>query len=137
MSFKRTFTEDEKDINLKEKLKTELPGIFNWALIGLDRLRRNGHFTQSDLITESINEFRREINSVLAWREECVEIQEKLNRSQKATDFYQNYAQWCKDTKQDAVSKTMWGKKMKKIEGVNWDRKSGNIFYNIKLKKNY
>lgn len=37
----------KEDLTLKEKLAEELPGIFNWALDGLERLRVNGRFTLS------------------------------------------------------------------------------------------
>lgn len=36
-----------EDLGLKGALERELPGIFNWALAGLERLRRNGKFTLS------------------------------------------------------------------------------------------
>jgi putative DNA primase/helicase len=34
----------KEDIRLTEKLLEELPGILNWAIVGLNRLRRRGHF---------------------------------------------------------------------------------------------
>ncbi|MGP5117876.1 DNA primase family protein [Corynebacterium casei] len=41
------------DPNLKDKLTAELPGIFNWALRGLDRLNQNdGVFTRPDTMDE-------------------------------------------------------------------------------------
>ena len=40
---KRSFY-DREDLDLLDKLLRELPGIFNWALAGLDRLRKQGRF---------------------------------------------------------------------------------------------
>lgn len=37
-----------EDLTLESRLMAELPGILNWALDGLDRLTRNGRFTQSE-----------------------------------------------------------------------------------------
>ena len=37
---------DNPDRSLRETLEAELPGIFNWALDGLDRLSKQGHFTE-------------------------------------------------------------------------------------------
>ena len=33
-----------EDLGLTDKLTSELPGILNWALKGLDRLQKRGHF---------------------------------------------------------------------------------------------
>jgi putative DNA primase/helicase len=35
-----------EDHGLTDRLLTELPGILNWSLAGLDRLRQRGHFIQ-------------------------------------------------------------------------------------------
>lgn len=44
---------DNPDPNLKDKLAAELPGIFNWALQGLDRLASNDNtFTRPDTMDE-------------------------------------------------------------------------------------
>ena len=39
INFPSRFSEHEMDVHLTEKLKTELSGIFNWALEGFKRLR--------------------------------------------------------------------------------------------------
>ncbi|MCK4378512.1 MAG: hypothetical protein KAW01_04170, partial [Deltaproteobacteria bacterium] len=56
-NFSRTFTEQEMDVNLHEKLCTELPGIFNWALDGLRRLMENNYiFSRSQRMEQIKNE---------------------------------------------------------------------------------
>jgi len=42
IEFPHKFREDEKDVELTEKLLTELSGIFNWAMEGYKRLRKQG-----------------------------------------------------------------------------------------------
>jgi len=44
---------DQEDVDLERKLDAELPGIFRWALDGLDRLRKQGKFTQSAAAIEA------------------------------------------------------------------------------------
>ncbi|SEW20437.1 phage/plasmid primase, P4 family [Halobacterium jilantaiense] len=44
-AFPRTIPQDDRDGDLDEKLESELPGILNWALDGLQRLREQGGFT--------------------------------------------------------------------------------------------
>jgi putative DNA primase/helicase len=48
--------EGNEDPKLIDKLIPELPGIFNWSLEGLRRLRRRGHFVQPDASAELRNE---------------------------------------------------------------------------------
>lgn len=48
----------QEDPLLLGRLKTELPGILNWALDGLDRLQANGRFTQAlagDMIRDEVS----------------------------------------------------------------------------------
>jgi P4 family phage/plasmid primase-like protien len=54
-------------------LRKELPGIFNWAIEGLKRLRNQGHFTVSQKFVQAKAEARRENCSVSQFVEErCV-----------------------------------------------------------------
>lgn len=41
-----------EDTHLGERLTKELPGILNWALDGLDRLREQGRFTQAEMASD-------------------------------------------------------------------------------------
>ncbi len=46
LEFLKAFSEAEMDVHLTDKLKTELSGIFNWALDGYKRLRKNNYHLQ-------------------------------------------------------------------------------------------
>ena len=54
---------ERQDRGLVEKLNTELPGIFNWSLDGLRRLRQQGAFTEPDLSRVALDDHRRGCNS--------------------------------------------------------------------------
>ena len=43
--FPETIPEPERDKHLDQKLQSELPGVLNWAIQGLQRLMNNGGFT--------------------------------------------------------------------------------------------
>jgi P4 family phage/plasmid primase-like protien len=45
VAFPHTVPSDKRDTDLDRKLQNELPGILNWALEGLQRLREQGGFT--------------------------------------------------------------------------------------------
>ena len=55
-----------EDRQLEGKIARELSGIFNWALEGLERLKRNGRFTQPAVSEELLEEFEQLI-SPLKW----------------------------------------------------------------------
>jgi putative DNA primase/helicase len=47
----------KEDSDLSRKLITELPGIFNWAIEGLKRLRERGRFTMADSSADLLQEY--------------------------------------------------------------------------------
>ncbi len=65
--FNRTFSDAEQDKGIKEKLMAELPGIFNWALAGLERLHKNGKFTEPKAGAEALEGVQHDSSSVAQW----------------------------------------------------------------------
>jgi phage/plasmid-associated DNA primase len=59
-------------VHLVDKLTAELPGIFNWAIEGLRRLRCRGRFTDPALCREALETYRTESNPARAFLQECV-----------------------------------------------------------------
>ena len=55
---------DKEDKQRVPKLKKELPGIFNWALKGLKRLLKQGHFTPCAKCAAFLNEHRTDSDTV-------------------------------------------------------------------------
>jgi len=64
--FNRTFAEHEQDKHLKDKLKSELPGILNLALEAVAGVFKRGEFTK----TESCEKAKQE------WRLNCDQVQQ-------------------------------------------------------------
>lgn len=56
----------KEDEGLTKKLRAELPGILNWALDGLDRLRERGHFEQPESCLEDLMEMYK-LSSPVKW----------------------------------------------------------------------
>jgi len=66
IEFPRTFGKDEEDIFLEDKLIKELPGIFNWAMEGLDRLKKNKfQFTVSNEMLRKKDEYLADSKEVI------------------------------------------------------------------------
>ncbi|WP_185960124.1 DNA primase family protein [Planococcus soli] len=91
--FNRTFSADERNVNLKEELLKELQGILNWALEGLKRLRLNNfQFSQSDAINECQNAYNTDQNPVKEFYLEHIRMIE--GERTKQADFHLKYLRW-------------------------------------------
>jgi putative DNA primase/helicase len=91
--FSRTFKKEERNVDLKDELLKELPGILNWAILGLKRLRSNNYqFSACKAIEETESAYYDEQNPVRDFFHSHV-VQEAGSRT-KQSDFYNMYSQW-------------------------------------------
>jgi len=82
-----------EDRSLGDRLMVELPGIFRWALDGLDRLRQRGYFIQPEAGKEDAEEMA-DINSpVSAFVKECCDVGPTLMVDKD--ELYQAWVEWC------------------------------------------
>lgn len=69
--FSETIPEQEQDPELAKKIiNSELSGVFNWILDGLRRVLRQKKFTQSTLVKDQVNAYRKESDSVAMFIDE-------------------------------------------------------------------
>lgn len=91
--FSRTFKKEERNVDLKDELLKELPGILNWAILGLKRLRSNNYqFSECKAIKETESTYHDEQNPVREFFHSHV-VQVNGSRT-KQSDFYNMYSQW-------------------------------------------
>lgn len=126
--FYRVFKDSEKDIHLIDKLSEELPGILNWALGGLLRLREQGQFTAAAAVDAAKDEFRYESNPVAQWLRECTES----GGETLATSAFQNYALWCTRSNNKELNSTNFGRELARLN-IKKDRKRSGQFYGFSL----
>jgi phage/plasmid-associated DNA primase len=69
-----------------------LPGILNWALKGVDMLKKTG-FVKTKEHSEIMKEYREESNSFEAFIADCTESSEGSVIT--SDDLYSNYTQYC------------------------------------------
>ncbi len=91
----------------------ELPGMFNWALRGLIRLRHQRRFTVSKLSQEMLEEYRTEANPAREFLSEFVE--ENAQGAICASDLYRHYHRWAKDSGVFPMSARQFGKEVRRI----------------------
>jgi putative DNA primase/helicase len=91
--FKRTFNKGERNVNLKNELLLELPGILNWAIKGLKCLRENNYqFSHSKAIEECHRTYYAEQNPVKEFFQEHIVLEEGAKTRQ--SDFHEKYLRW-------------------------------------------
>lgn len=84
------------DVNLEKKLLKELPGIFNWAIVGLKRLRKNKYcFSYSKAMEDALQDYKELVNPYLTFFEECIEYEgndSSIQRNKK--DVHKAFQTW-------------------------------------------
>jgi len=96
IKFTRQFQDHEQDKDLEAKLLAQLPGIFNWALVGLDSLRQHDGFVKSDESLEFLGEYRRHNNPVLSYVQEWCRLAAEGEDVRTTTDdLYEAYKKYC------------------------------------------
>jgi putative DNA primase/helicase len=110
-------TDKDKDFNLADKLRGEIPGIIAWALEGAKRLMENGYrFTESKSITKMAEEFEDEASTPLRFFRDNYIVDETFKQFLPVQKLYEHYQMWM----QLEGSKKVAGKRkfMRDITGV-------------------
>lgn len=100
----RVFTEKEKNRDLVDQLRLELPGILNWAIEGLRKLRKRGMFEQHDFMRNAVKELENENNPANSFFDDFIEIDVSDNSYIEKSELFNKYKQWCIDNKQYNLS---------------------------------
>ena len=91
----------------------ELPGVLNWALTGLDRLRQQDGFTKSQVCEQALAEYRFENNPARMFlAEKCREAPEQQSA---CGVLYQAYRNWCQSNGYSPLADRSFGKEVKRV----------------------
>ena len=96
VQFTRSFYGQE-DTTLSARLAAELPGIFQWALAGLRRLRARGRFIQPDNSRSLAEELESLASPVGSFVNDCCKTDGRLYLD----DAYAAWTRWCEDEGRD------------------------------------
>jgi P4 family phage/plasmid primase-like protien len=124
--------EDEQQIkDLADQLKRELPGIFNWALDGLDKLNKAGRFIEPQENKELLEEYRRDSDPARAFLLENY-IFSPNGQGQPCIKLYEEYVQYCNMNNCLPMRNTQFGQHVKRIfpqtERVRWGSDNNRIY---------
>ncbi len=120
------------DLELDDKLLSEIPGIFNFALEGLSRLRKQGHFTTVDQSQAMSKEYRKmqDIYSAFLEDEQWCELEGKTN----PTTLYKAFSAWCSENGiRHVASKISLAREWERL-GLERGNSGGRYYEGVQLK---
>jgi putative DNA primase/helicase len=100
-----------EDHSLTNKLIAELPGILNWSLAGLKRLRERGRFKMPDSSLDAIRQLEDLGSPVAAFLRDWCEVGPLCEIETK--EFYAAYAHWCEPEGHRPGSRSVFGRDLK------------------------
>jgi putative DNA primase/helicase len=127
--FDQLITETEKDVNLANSIiADELPGVFNWVLVGLRRLLKQGDFTKSPAVENILKEFKLNSDSVFMYLDDG-DFTPDPDNYVNLKDLYLNYREYCKDSGYTACSNKTFSKRLRTYQYVIDRKQHGRIVY--------
>lgn len=130
----RQIPRDQWDLRLDEKLLAELPGIFNFALQGLQRLRSQGHFTrveQSEKMSEEYRKMQDIYSAFLDDTEWCIRGDDK---SAQATQLYKTFSSWARENGiNHHASKISIAREWKRLGLLKKKQSDANYYHGVGL----
>ncbi len=103
LRFRQTFAGNENN-HLEDELALELPGIFNWALVGLARVLDTNKITETEIMKLDKNDFLQHLNPVTTFVEEACILDS--TEMEYRTDIYNAYSTWCNESGVKRLSKS-------------------------------
>lgn len=112
INFPYTFYGKKCNPKILQKITTsnEISGLFNWSLIGLRRLLRNGCFTNTSTVDEMRDKYQRLSSPVAAFVLDCLEIQPE--KYILKDDLYACFVEYCVKNGLPAVAKNTFSMKL-------------------------
>lgn len=107
--FERTFSPDQQEKGLIERLKSELPGILNWAIQGCLEWQRTG-LAEPEIVNRATNQYRADSDLLREFIAECCETGEK--HSAPTMRLYSAFRQWADDRGHRPMTMTTFSRKL-------------------------
>lgn len=130
LNFSAYFSEENRDKDLKKKLRKELPGIFLWAIEGLKRLKENDYkFSKCRNMEEMLDEYKVEQNPLIGFFDECVAKEDDTEHRESNKEIYEAFKKWAEDNGHKVYASISSQKFWKQFEALakerGWQCKSG------------
>jgi putative DNA primase/helicase len=128
--FDQQINDEEKNPNLASEItETELPGILNWVLEGLDRVLIHKGFSNCDAIDAAVAEYRKLSDSVALFLEDGM-FEPSLDDQKSLKDVFAIYKLFCQSGNYSACSERTFSDRLRS-HGYEVVRKSSGRFVGI------
>ncbi|WP_080793152.1 DNA primase family protein [Corynebacterium pacaense] len=108
--------EDNPDIHLGEKISRELPGVFLWALGGLERLTRQGHFTRPETMDEMHDLMSDMASPMMQFLEESYEVTGDEDDVLKVSAVFGRFKVWADEQNMRPMNRDTF---VQRVQAVN------------------
>ncbi len=132
LGFDQTIPEGERDPELAKKIiESELPGILNWIIFGMQRLIAQKGFTFSEKANKAIEDYKNQSNTVALMVTEMGN-QPGFDKMIPLKQYYQAYKEFCLDYGHKPVGYMKFVDRIRRL-GFELTRKSNYNYLNYKL----
>lgn len=134
-AFPETVPRDERDRRLDDKLQSELPGILNWALEGLQRLLTQNKFTADRIPGQTQDTWEKWANSISRFAK--IGLEDADGDCVPKSDAYSAYVNYCETESIPLETQHKFTRKLKS-QGIKDGRKrvkgkQKRVFLNVRL----
>jgi putative DNA primase/helicase len=113
--FTVSIPEEKQDPELAKKIiSSELAGVFNWVLAGLDRILSQRKFTRCEAAKSELEKFRKESDSVALFLEE-EGYEKSIEGSVAFKELYVEYRTYCATDGYRSVSRRTFGDRLRLV----------------------
>lgn len=121
IDFSVTIEEEKKDRQLPTKIiEQELSGVFNWILLGLERLLQNKKLTDCKANNDALERYKIKSNNVLEFlSDEGYEVCTNIEQGTVFNDLFQSYQSWISENGGHPLKKSNFKERIdaSKLEG--------------------
>ncbi len=127
--FRVTIPRAEQDPDLSKRIiLSELSGVFNWVLKGLNRLLENRDFSSSTIVKNEVLRYQKESDTICLFLEDMA-YQQSVSHHMPLTTIFNEYRSFCIESNYRSESKKSFSQKIQRL-GYHLKRKSyGNALF--------
>lgn len=131
--FEVNIPKEKVDKNLKFKLREEFPQILAWAVEGAMKWYESGDLKEPAKVTDSVKEYRQEMDLIATFVEQCVEIDYEHGETVSSAQLFSIYRAWAKEHNEWEMSSNRFGREMAKKTPEKAKTAKGVVYRKIRL----
>lgn len=127
--FEQVISDSEVDIDLADKIiKSELAGVFNWVLEGLNRIMKNRKFSDCEKAKKAVEDFKKSSDSVLLFVEE-ENYSKSVVQNKALKELFNEYKSYCSDSNYRPVGIQKFAERLKNASFEIQRKEFGNVIF--------